>query len=164
MNMKLFDYILLATVVVICIFHKNVNKLIGKKVDKDSKYSVDSLVKDIFISLPIFTILYRDMAYGSFGFNKLGLPKSFNSSVDYFLKALGAYGMIQVLAQDTGLKTGIFQRNTVQQALMFAPIALGTGFGVTSNRSMALISVLFYYHLKYAISNNITSPVCFEDV
>jgi len=133
-------------------------------VDKDSKYTLEQLVVDTLISLPLLVIIYRDMAYGSFGFNKLGIPKSWNKNIDYALKTLGAYGMIQVLAQDTGLKTGVFQRNTVQQALLFAPIALGSGFGITGNKSMALISVLFYYHFKYAISDNVTSSVCFEDV
>jgi hypothetical protein len=160
----LFDYILLAISISICFFHKEVNKLLKKNVNSDSKFTTEAFIKDVIISLPLMIIIYRDMAYGSFGFNNLGIPISFNRNIDYILKVLGAYGMIQVLAQDTGLKTGIFQRNSVQKAILFAPIALGSGFGITGNKSMALISVLFYYHFKYAISNNVTSPVCFEDV
>ena len=159
-----FDYLLLVTCILMTVFHREINQLVGKEVDPKKPYSLEHFMKDLFLSLPLLMIIFRDMMYNSFSFQQLGVPKSFNKHIDYVLLTAAAYGMIQVLAQDTGLKTGIFQRNTVQQAILFAPIALGSGYGVTSNRSMALIAVLMYYHLKYVISNNVTSPVCFEEV
>lgn len=159
-----FDFVLLLLAILICVFHREINHLMNKEVDPDKPYTAYNFTKDVIISIPLISIVVRDMLYNSFSFQKLGVPKSMNKHVDYILLTSAAYGMIQVLAQDTGLKTGIFQRNTVQQALLFAPIALGSGYGVTSNRSMALIAVLGYYHLKYAVSNNVTSPVCFEEV
>jgi hypothetical protein len=162
----LFDYGLLTVSVSICVFHKRVNSFLDKTNEKGNRqmYGTSDFLKDLLISLPLLTMIVRDMFYNSFSFETMGLPSSLNKHVDYILLMLGAYGMIQVLAQDTGIKTGVFQRNTVQQVILFAPIALGTGYGVTSNRSMALMAVLAYYHMKYAISNNVTSPVCFEEV
>jgi len=160
----LFDYMLIALAVLMCVFHREINRALHKDVGADKRYTAYDFAKDLLISVPLLTIIARDMMYGSFSFENLGVNTKLNKHIDYTLLTLAAYGMIQVLAQDTGLKTGIFQRNTVQQAILFAPIALGSGYGVTSNRSMALVAMLGYYHLKYAVSNNVTSPVCFEDV
>jgi len=161
--LQFIDFTLFIVVILICVFHKHVNKTLDKKVDPN-KYTLSDFSKDLLISLPLIFIIYRDLMYGSFSIEKFGLPESMNKSLDYILLMLGAYGMIQVLAQDTGIKTGLYQRNTVQQVLLFAPIALGSGYGVTSDRSIALMATLLYFHMKYAISNNVTSNVCFEDV
>jgi hypothetical protein len=118
----------------------------------------------IILSIPLLSIIFLDIKYGMFSLRNLGIPKSWNTSLNKLMKTAGAYGMVQILAQDSGLKTGIVQRDTVQSALYFAPVAAGIAFTICDNRSQAFISVLLYYHLKYAISNGMTSTVCFEDI
>jgi len=154
--MQLYHSLLLLQIGFIA-YHKELNSKIEQwKVNKALYYFV--------VSLPLFLITYMDMMYNSFSLGQMGLPKRYNKQVNYLLVLFGSYGMIQILAQDSGLKTGQIQRDTIQKGALFALIALGTAFSVTSNRSQALVGVLYYFHLKYVISNNKTSPVCFEDV
>jgi hypothetical protein len=116
------------------------------------------------VSVPIMMITFYDLMYNGFSLESMGVPVAWNKHINYLLGLFGSYGMIQILAQDSGLKTGEIQRDTIQKSLLFSVIALGTSYSVTSNRSQAMIAVLYYFHLKYIISNNKTSPVCFEEV
>jgi hypothetical protein len=130
----------------------------------DSREISSVFIRSIILSIPLLSIIFLDIKYGMFSLRNLGIPKSWNTSLNKLMKTAGAYGMVQILAQDSGLKTGTIQRDTVQSVLYFAPVAAGMAFTICDNRSQAFISVLLYYHLKYAISNNKTSTVCFEDV
>ena len=122
------------------------------------------LVRGMILSVPIVTAIYLDVMYGTFSLKRFGVPTSWNKPLNRLLHTMGAYGMVQILAQDSGLKTGVSQRDSVQTSLYFVPVAVGMAFSMCDNRSQAILSVLMYYHLKYTVSNNITSPVCFEDV
>jgi hypothetical protein len=130
----------------------------------DSVNVTSIYIRSLLLTLPIFAIIYLDLTQGLFSLQNMGIPKSWNTPLNKLMKTAGAYGMVQILAQDSGLKTGLIQRDTVQSVAYFAPVAVGMAFTVCENRSQAFISVLMYYHLKYAISNNKTSTVCFEDV
>jgi hypothetical protein len=125
---------------------------------------MNGLIKYTLFSIPLLIIVFYDVQYSSFSLKNLGLPVKYNDKVNYLLQILGSYGIIQILAQDSGLKTGEIQRDTVQHHWLFSLMALGMAYSVTSNRSQSMIAVLMYYHLKYAISNNRTATVCFEDV
>jgi len=138
-------------------FHKQIHA-------KIEKHGLNKYVYYYLVSIPLFLMTYLDIMYDAYSLRNLGVPNKYNDRINYLLNLLGSYGMIQILAQDSGLKTGEIQRNTVQQSLLFSLIAIGMAFSVTNNRSQAMIAVLYYYHLKYVISNNKTSPVCFEDV
>lgn len=130
----------------------------------DSQEISSISIRSFILSIPLISIIFLDIKYGMFSLRNLGIPKSWNTPLNKLMKTAGAYGMVQILAQDSGLKTGTIQRDTVQSVLYFAPVAAGMAFTICDNRSQAFISVLLYYHLKYAISNNKTSTVCFEDV
>ena len=130
----------------------------------DSREISSIFIRSFILSIPLISIIFLDIKYGMFSLRNLGIPKSWNTPLNKLMKTAGAYGMVQILAQDSGLKTGTIQRDTVQSVLYFAPVAAGMAFTICDNRSQAFISVLLYYHLKYAISNNKTSTVCFEDV
>ena len=80
------------------------------------------------------------------------------------LRVIGSYGIIQVLAQDLGIKTGTLQRDIIQNPLIQFIILFAAGFSITSNRNEAFLGTLVYYILKYPISRGKTSAVCFEDV
>jgi hypothetical protein len=75
----------------------------------------------------------------------------------------GAYGIIQVLAQDSGLQTGIDQRDLIQYVLIFTFLGIGMAYSITENRSQSIIAMFLYFHLKYVVSDR-TSGVCFVDL
>ena len=94
--------------------------------------------------------MYYDMRYSSFSFKNLGISKYIpNEYLNYVLRVLGALGIIQVLAQDIGLKTGVVQRNFVQSPFMQFLLYVGTAFAITNNRSEAIIGATLYFTLKY---------------
>jgi len=80
------------------------------------------------------------------------------------LMVLGAYGIVQVLAQDLGIKTGKRQRDLVQMMPIQVILLFAGAFTVTDDVNLALIAVVAYYFLKYVFSGGETSEVCFEDV
>lgn len=149
------QYGLIFTQLLMIAFHERVNK----ELDFLPKY-----IQYILVSTPIMIITYMDIVYSSFSFKTLGIPDSFNKTINKLLVVLGSYSMIQILAQDSGLKTGIVQRDTIQTGTLFGIAALGMAYTTSNNRSLSMIAVLLYFHLKYVISNNKTTKVCFEDV
>ena len=153
-----FVYLMLALEITMITHHEKLHRYI-------KTIHLDQVLKFIFISIPLLYIIYYDIQYKALSLNKLFLlPKKYNNAVNYIFTLFGSYGMIQVLGQDSGLKTGTRQRDAVQQSFFFAIIALGMAFSVTRNRSQAFIAVLSYFHFKFVISNNKTSKVCVEDV
>ena len=87
-----------------------------------------------------------------------------NLNLDEVLKIGAAYGILQVLAQDLGIKTGKKQRDLVQSKFVQIFLMYSGGFAVTGDHKTAIISTILYYFLKFVYSNGETSAVCFEDV
>lgn len=87
-----------------------------------------------------------------------------NENYRQALMVLGAYGIVQVLAQDLGIKTGKRQRDLVQMMPVQMILLFAGAFTVTEDINLALIAVAAYYFLKYVFSAGETSEVCFEDV
>ena len=109
--------------------------------------------------------MYYDLNYSTFSFNNLKINKYIsNKTINYILRVLGAYGIIQVLAQDIGIKTGILQRQIMQYKIIQFLLYIGTAYAITNNRSEAIVGGALYFILKYSVSNGKTSTVCFEDV
>ena len=127
------------------------------------KTGLDPQFALFLISVPFFLMILMDIRYEAYSLNRF-IPKAYNTSVNYLLGLAGSYGMIQVLGQDSGLKTGILQRDSVQNVFIFSVVALGMAYSVTENRSQSLLATVAYYHLKYLISNNVTAKVCQEEV
>lgn len=86
-----------------------------------------------------------------------------NNTKKFFL-IIAAYGIVQVLAQDLGVKTGKKQNQLVHKLPIQFLILFSGAFIVTDNYLLALITVGIYYYLKYIYSEGKTSKVCFEDV
>lgn len=150
-------YSLLFIEVCLIVYHKSLHRYMDEQ-------QIPINMRYILLSIPLLTIAYLDIVYYTFSFKKLGIPVEYNKKVNNILTILGAYGVIQILAQDTGLKTGVVQRDTVQSSMFFTFIALGMGYITSNNRSYSMIATLMYFHMKYVISNNKTLPVCFETV
>jgi hypothetical protein len=85
-------------------------------------------------------------------------------SVNDVLQIGAAYGILQILAQDLGIKTGKKQRDLVQSKPVQIFLMYCGGYAVTSNHKTAMIATIIYYFLKYVYSDGVTSSVCFEDV
>jgi len=79
-------------------------------------------------------------------------------------KIIAAYGMIQVVAQDLGIKTGKKQRDLVQKVPVQAIIFFSTAYTVTNEVYLSLATVGIYMYLKYIYSEGKTSKVCFEEI
>ena len=87
-----------------------------------------------------------------------------NKQVNNILLILAAYGILQVLAQDLGIKTGKKQRDLVQKPIVMIAILYAGAWTVTQDHTLAMITLVIYYFLKYIYSGGNTSAVCFEDV
>lgn len=77
---------------------------------------------------------------------------------------LAAYGIIQVLAQDLGIKTGKKQRDLVQKLPVQVALFFSAAYMVTGDVLLSLVTISIYFGLKYYYSKGETSPVCFEEV
>ena len=82
----------------------------------------------------------------------------------WFLRVIGGYGIVQVLAQDLGVKTGKVQRNLIQNPISQAILLTSGAYAITNKIDEGFLSTIIYLSLKYNVSGNRTSNVCFEDV
>jgi hypothetical protein len=89
---------------------------------------------------------------------------NFDFSNKSFLLIVGAYGIVQVLAQDLGIKTGKKQRDLMQSLPVQIVLLYSGAYTVTDNYTNAAIATGLYFILKYVYSGGKTSAVCFEDV
>lgn len=122
------------------------------------------VVKIVFHILPFLLMVWFDMKYSSFSLNNLGIPSQYNRHLNYLLRIIGAYGIIQVLAQDFGIRTGKTQADFVKIPIVQWVAYFGTAFCLTNNRSEAMVGATLYFILKYLISDGVVAAVCFEDV
>jgi len=82
--------------------------------------------------------------------------------LDSVLKLFGGYCLIQVAAQDVGIKTGREQSDLVKTPLFQFLMYVGVAFALTQDRSMAFIAALAYFQLRFFASEGKTKDVCFE--
>ena len=87
-----------------------------------------------------------------------------NKNSKKLITILAAYGIVQVLAQDLGLKTGKKQRDLVESMPVQIALLYSGAYTVTNDHQLAMITTGLYYFLKYVYSNGKTSEVCAEDV
>jgi len=171
-----FQHILII-VLIFCFYnYKNINDSLNKfiydpiqkncKDDDQKKCKYVTITKIIKISLaliPILIILYLDITYSSFSMKNLGVTNIIPSEMlNSLLKLFGAYCIIQVAAQDVGIKTGDEQADFVKSPIMQFLMYAGASFALTQNRSMSIIATLLYFQLKFFASGGKTKDVCFE--
>ena len=87
-----------------------------------------------------------------------------NNSQKNITLVLAAYGIIQVLAQDLGIKTGKKQRDLVQKLPVQVALFFSAAYLITGDVLLSLVSISIYFGLKYYYSKGETSAVCFEEV
>lgn len=126
---------------------------------------VKIFLKLLIILLPLFIMAYFDITYSSFSMRNLGVTKYIkNHELNTFLRIFGSYGIIQVLAQDVGIKTGKNQRDIIQKPVLQLLLYICTAYAITDNRSEAIMGAVLYFMLKGIYSEGKLSNVCFEDV
>ena len=79
------------------------------------------------------------------------------------LLVLGGYGVIHVLAQDFGFRTGINQRNLVQTEPLKFILHFAGAFTLLRNYTLSFFAASLYYFLKYIYSRSITADRCTPD-
>ena len=144
--------------------NEKLNKNVYSKIQKKFKNNKITNYSRIIISLlPNFIILYLDLNFRSFSMKHVGITNYIsNDSLNTMLKLAGAYCIVQVAAQDIGLKTGDIQADFVKVPLFQFVMYCGVAFSLTQNRSMSIIAALLYFQMKFFISNGNTKDVCFE--
>jgi hypothetical protein len=85
----------------------------------------------------------------------MGFNPAYNDTIKQILNILGSYAIIHIFAQDTGVKTSLVQVGILQSHLLFIIASIGMAFSITQNRSQSILALIFYYHLKYVIGQNI---------
>ena len=144
--------------------NKKLNKYVYSKIKKIFKNDIISYYSKIFISLiPIFVILYLDLSFRSFSMKNLGVTNYIsNNTINSILKLMGGYCLVQVAAQDVGLKTGEIQGEIIKLPALQFFLYSGVSYALTQDRSIAIISTLLYFQMKFFVSDGITKDVCFE--
>ena len=77
------------------------------------------------------------------------------------LKVIGAYGIIQVYAQDVGIRTGCLQAKLSQNVFIQIMTFTSVAFSVTDDFFQSFSGTLIYFVLKYILSNGKVNDVCF---
>ena len=93
----------------------------------------------------------------------MNIDRLFNLGLDDIFNIGTAYGILQVLAQDLGIKTGKKQRDLVQSMPVQIVLLYAGAYATTSDHRNAMVATGLYYLLKYVYSGGETSNVCFED-
>lgn len=144
--------------------YKKINEILDKNVyDKIKNKKLKDFIELILPLMPIFIIFYLDINYSSFSMISLGVNNYIsNKTLNSFLKVIGGYCLIQVAAQDVGLKTGVTQSDIVKSPIFQFFMYTGVGYALTQDRSMAIVASLLYFQMKFFISRGITKDVCFD--
>ena len=159
-----FQHVLIILLLISYSNYKKINETLDKNVyDKIKNERLKNFI-EIFIPLiPIIVIFYLDITYSSFSMISLGVTNYIsNKTLNSFLKVIGGYCLIQVAAQDIGIKTGTIQSDFAKQPILQFLMYVGVAYALTQDRSMAIIACLLYFQMKFFISRGITKDVCFD--
>ena len=159
-----FQHVLIILLLISYSNYKKINETLDKNVyDKIKNERLKKFIEIFIPLLPIIIIFYLDITYSSFSMISLGVTNYIsNKTINSFLKVIGGYCLIQVAAQDIGMKTGIIQSDFVKQPIFQFLMYSGVAFALTQDRSMAIIASLLYFQMKFFISRGITKDVCFD--
>ena len=121
------------------------------------KYKFFWIVQLVCILLFVF-VVYNDIYTNFLSFRKLGITKLVSNKVlNYILKVLGAYGLIQVFSQDMGIPTGNFQMAITHYPISKLILLFSTGFALTGDRSESLIATILYFYLRNILSTKLVT-------
>ena len=164
---KYFQLVVIVLIALSFIFKDKINEKLNKHVyTKLNKYvknrTLFTIIRALIAIFPTIIILHYDIKYRSFSLHNLGVTqiisdKFFNEVLRFF----GAYVIIQVAAQDFGVRTGDIQSDTTKLPILQYFLYAGAAYAIAQDRSLALIASLTYFQLKYFASDKI-KDVCFD--
>lgn len=147
---KHFQITMIVLQLLLITYSKQVNDFMDQFFPKENELLQH--IKRIILSIPIILIGYYDILYSSYSLKNFGISVDQRKIMDNLLMVLGAYGFIQVLAQDgLGVEATKLQSDTAQNPILFSLMSLGMAYSITHNHSFSMIAVLLYYHIKYVI-------------
>ena len=164
---KYFQYIYLIFILLSFTFkdflYENLYKKIYDKIDLHiENNNVRIFTKSFIALLPILPVIYYDFFYKSFSIHNLGIKSvKKNRYINTILRLFGSYVIIQVAAQDLGVKTGTVQSDFIKLSFMQVILFIGCAYAITQDRSEAILAALIYFQLKH-FGSNITKDVCFD--
>lgn len=77
------------------------------------------------------------------------------------LRIVGAYGIIQVFAQDVGVRTGCRQAMLGQHVAVQFVVFTAVAYSVSDDFFQSVCGTAIYFVLKYYYSRGVTNDVCF---
>jgi hypothetical protein len=159
-----FQYILISLLLLSYTYYKKVNKTFDKYIyNKIENKRLKDFIKLLISLTPIIVILYLDLNYSSFSMRSLGITDYISDEIiNIIFNLMGGYCLIQVAAQDIGIKTGTIQSEFIKLPILQFCLYTGVAHMATQNRSLAMIASLLYFQMKYFVSDGITKDVCFE--
>ena len=162
-----FQLFMISIVILSFIFRKHVIKFLEKniysKLDKYIKSNdIKTLIKALIAVSPTLIIFWYDLNYHSFSMRNLNVNNYItNKQINNILRLFGAYVIIQVAAQDLGLKTGDVQSDATKLPVLEYLLYVGAAYAITQDRSQAFLAGLMYFQLKFFASSK-TKDVCFD--
>jgi hypothetical protein len=153
-----FQHILIVLLLLSYSYYKKINNTLDKYIYNNIKYKTLKYFIKLCISLiPIFIILYLDLNYNSFSMQSIGITKYISDEmINICFNLMGGYCLVQVAAQDIGIKTGIIQSEFFQKPILQVCLYTGVANMATQNRSLAIIASLIYFQMKYFVSDGMT--------
>ena len=164
---KYFQFVYLIFILLSFIFkdflYKNFYKTIYDKIDLHIEHNnVRAFIKSFIALLSILPLIYYDFFYKSFSMYNLGIESvKHNRYINTTLRLFGSYVIIQVAAQDLGVKTGTVQSDFIKLSFIQVVLYIGCAYAITRDRSEAFLAALIYFQLKY-FGSDITKDVCFD--
>jgi len=162
-----FQLIMILIIVLSFIFRKFVIKFLDKHVySKMDKYikndNIKTIIKALIAISPTLLIFWYDLQYHSFSMKNLNVNSYIsNKQLNNILRLFGAYVIIQVAAQDLGVKSGDVQSDTTKLPILEYFLYVGAAYALTQDRSQALLAGLMYFQLKFFASSKV-KDVCFD--
>jgi hypothetical protein len=165
---KNFQYVVLFLIILSFIFRDHIVKALNKHVystlDKYIKnQTLLTIVKSLIAIIPTIILAYYDLRYRSFSMKNLKVTNIIpNIQINNILRLLGAYVIIQVAAQDIGVRTGDVQSDVTKLQVLQYFLYVGGAYALTQDRSLAIIAGILYFQLKFFASARV-KDVCFEE-
>lgn len=144
-----FQICMIAIIVSMVCSHKILTKF-------TNKFTTNKWILFLTYMFPLMIVIYFDMRDQLFSFEKMGIPVYMGHRINTILRLLGAYGIIQVFAQDIGVKTGDNQAVILRYPFIQFIIYFATAYSISDDRSESLIAATAYFIIKYNVSNNVT--------
>ena len=157
------QFIILILFFLLLSYSTEVNQYLDEKLSNYHE-NTRNFIKIFLFSIPLLFIIVFDMLYHSFSINNLKISKIVpNENINYLLKLIGIYGIVQVLSQDMGIKSGELQAKITRSPLVHFLMMWGAGFALSGQRSESFIGALLYVFLRNLVSDKKTVPSCFEE-